>query len=92
MDRTVVLEALDEVRALVQADGGDLELIDVDEASRTVILRLVLEGVSCRECVMPRALLEDMAAGMLRPRVPDLDAVTIDDPREHPRAVAHGAD
>jgi Fe-S cluster biogenesis protein NfuA len=83
MDQTTVMDALDNVRSLVQADGGDLELVGVDPSSRRVNLRLVLEGVSCHECVMPRPMLEDIAANMLRRSVPDLETVSIEDPREH---------
>jgi Fe-S cluster biogenesis protein NfuA len=84
MDRAAVTDALIGVRNLVQADGGDMELVDVEPGAGIVSLRLVLDGVECHECVMPRSLLEDVAGNVLRKAVPDLDRVTIDDPREHP--------
>jgi Fe-S cluster biogenesis protein NfuA len=84
MKQAEVASALSSVRGLVQADGGDMELVGVDESDRTVSLRLVLDGVDCHECVMPRPLLEDIAGDMLRRAVPDVARVTIDDPRERP--------
>lgn len=62
------------VRDILQADGGDVELLSMDEG--TVNLRLVIEGAECAECVLPRPMLEEVAAKLLG--VP----VRIDDPRE----------
>jgi Fe-S cluster biogenesis protein NfuA len=83
-DETAVETALASVRSLVQADGGDMALVGVDGADGTVHLRLVLDGVDCHECVMPRSLLEDIVTNLMRRSVPDVLRVTIDDPREHP--------
>ncbi len=88
MDRAAVAHALGDVRTLVQADGGDVELVDVEESTGTVSLRLVLEGVDCHECVMPRPVLEDVAGNILRRAVPDVARAAIDDPREHPGYVS----
>lgn len=65
---------LSPVREILQADGGDIELVSMDGA--TAHLRLIIEGAECAECVLPRPLLEDVAAKLLG--VP----VRIDDPRE----------
>lgn len=81
MDQTAVIEALDEVRSLVQADGGDIELVDA--ADGAVSLRLLLEGAECRECVMPKEFLEQIALDMMGRRVPAISSVAIDDPREN---------
>ncbi len=91
MERAAVEKALEEVRSLVQADGGDMELVAVDEQGGRVSLRLILEGVECHECVMPRPLLEDIAANMLRRGVPEVTAVTVSDPRELPGYVSPSA-
>ncbi len=91
METAAVLAALEEVRGLVQADGGDMELVGVDDTAATVHLRLVLDGVDCHECVMPRPLLEDIAGNILRRGVPDVEKVHIDDPREHSGYVSPGA-
>jgi|HubBroStandDraft_6_1064221.scaffolds.fasta_scaffold2169471_2 Fe-S cluster biogenesis protein NfuA len=84
IDQATLTPALDEVRALVQADGGDFTLVSLDQAAGQVDLLLVVEGASCEECVMPRDLLEQIALDMLHRQVPAVTAVTIDDPREHP--------
>jgi len=84
LDEATIVPALDEVRSLVQADGGDMELVSLDDSAGTVSLRLILEGASCEECVMPRDFLEQIALDVLRKSVPAVAAVSIDDPREHP--------
>jgi hypothetical protein len=77
-----VTAAVDEVRGLVSADGGDIELTGVDGTRYS--LRLVLENSHCVECVMPRAFLEQVALDVFRRNGADAEAVAIDDPREHP--------
>jgi Fe-S cluster biogenesis protein NfuA len=84
IEESAVAEALSNVRSLVEPDGGDIELVSLDPSTGTVALRLLLEGASCQECVMPRPFLEDVAADVLRKSVPGVAAVSIDDPREHP--------
>ena len=84
IDEAAITPALDEVRALVQADGGDMKLVGLDGDVGKVDLLLVLEGASCEECVMPRDFLEQIALEMLKRKVPAVAAVSIDDPREHP--------
>ena len=65
---------LSPVRDILQADGGDIELVSFDGG--TAQMRLVLESAECAECVLPKPMLEDVAAKLLG--VP----VSIDDPRE----------
>lgn len=67
------------VREMVAADGGDVELIDFDGS--TIRLRLVLESVECRECVMPAEFLEQVVLDKLKAALPGLVSVKIDDPR-----------
>jgi Fe-S cluster biogenesis protein NfuA len=86
IDVATITPALDEARALVQADGGDMTLTSIDGS--TVNLALVLEGASCAECVMPREFLEQIVLDMIKQKTSAVSAVTIDDPREHPDWVA----
>lgn len=73
--------ALDEVRSLVQIDGGDLELLGI--TGPEVHLRLLVEDASCAECIMPRHFLQDIALDVFRRNgASDVTAVRIDDPRE----------
>jgi Fe-S cluster biogenesis protein NfuA len=83
IDEATLTPALDEVRALVQADGGDMTLVATSDTGKVDLL-LVVEGASCEECVMPREILEQIALDMLHRKVPAVTSVTIDDPREHP--------
>jgi Fe-S cluster biogenesis protein NfuA len=78
------LDALEHVRSLVQPDGGDIEMVSIDPGTGVVNLRLLVEGASCKECIMPRSILEDIAADVMRKTLPDLGSVSIDDPREAP--------
>ncbi|MYB09478.1 MAG: NifU family protein [Acidimicrobiia bacterium] len=80
MDQALLDEAVGELRALVALDGGDVELVSANEG--TVALRLILEGAECRECVMPKEFLEQIALDMVTTRLTEVNTVTIDDPRE----------
>jgi Fe-S cluster biogenesis protein NfuA len=62
------------VRDLIQLDGGDIELVSIE--GTTAHLQLIIEGAECAECVMPRAVLEEVAGRLLGV------TVRIDDPRE----------
>ena len=68
------------VRDVIQADGGDVELVTVD--GTTARLRLLLVEAGCAECLLPRPILEEIALKLLRPTAPDLTEVRIEDPRE----------
>jgi hypothetical protein len=83
IEQASVVSALEEIRNLVRPDGADFELVTVDPAGGSVQVRLVLDDASCRECVMPRGILEDIATSMVRRSVPDLARLSIDDPREY---------
>lgn len=85
IDEATITPALDEARALVQADGGDMQVVGIDDA--TVKLKLILEGASCAECVMPRDFLEQIVLDMLKQKVPAVAGVSIEDPREDPNWV-----
>jgi Fe-S cluster biogenesis protein NfuA len=85
MDESTIAPALDEIRGLVRADGGDMTLVEVD--GPTIKLQLVVEGAHCVECVMPRELLEQISLDIFRRGGVAAEAVSIDDPREHPEFV-----
>jgi len=65
---------LSPVRDILQADGGDIELVSFE--GDTAQLRLILETAECAECVLPKPMLEDVATKLLGVKV------SIDDPRE----------
>ncbi|MBI2954776.1 MAG: NifU family protein [Chloroflexi bacterium] len=73
--REKVMEALNEIRPALQADGGDIELIDVDEAQGVVKVRLV---GACAGCPMSAMTLKNGVEQVLKRYVPEvkrLDAV-----------------
>ncbi|WP_420638252.1 NifU family protein [Candidatus Poriferisocius sp.] len=80
MDQTLLDDAVGELRAMVALDGGDVEVVSAGDGA--VALRLILEGAECRECVMPRDFLEQIALDMIGSRLSEVQAVTIHDPRE----------
>ncbi len=69
-----------DVREPLQADGADLQFIDFTEG--TVALRLVLDGVECAECVLPRETLEAVILHQMKTRIPSVTAIRLEDPRE----------
>jgi Fe-S cluster biogenesis protein NfuA len=82
MDQALLDEAVGELRAMVALDGGDVELVSA--SAGTVAMRLILEGAECRECVMPREFLEQIALDLVSTRLADVSVVTIEDPRDGP--------
>ena len=80
IDQQQAEDAVAGVRALVSADGGEVLVAETSED--TVRLTLVLETAECAECVMPRQFLETVALDMMKPALPALAHVVIDDPRE----------
>jgi Fe-S cluster biogenesis protein NfuA len=87
-DPAVIIEQLNK---FVNNDGAAFELVEVNAAKRAVLLKLVLDGVECLDCVMPRHYLEQLSLTMLRETLPDLQRVVIDDPREHVGAAPSGS-
>jgi len=77
-----VMAIMEDVRVLVEGDGAGIEFVSVEASTDTVQLRLILDNVSCLDCVMPRPILEDVAASVLRRKLPQISRVSIDDPRE----------
>ena len=71
MLREKVEEALQKVRPSLQADGGDVELIDVDEDG---IVKVKLQG-SCAGCPMSQMTLKMGIEKMLKQNVPEISRV-----------------
>lgn len=70
--RTAVLEALDLIRPALQADGGDIRLIDVREESGVVDVELL---GACVGCPMSTMTLKAGVERILKDRVKGLTAV-----------------
>jgi Fe-S cluster biogenesis protein NfuA len=65
--RQQVQAVVDHIRPLLQADGGDIELVDVDESTGTVSVRL--QG-ACRGCPGAAMTLTMGVERHLREKVP----------------------
>ena len=65
-----VREALEEVRPHLQADGGDVELVDVNEG----VVSLKLKG-TCDGCPMAAMTLRNGIERVLKEQIPDVKEV-----------------
>ena len=65
-----VIKALSEIRPVLQADGGDVELIDVNDG----IVKVKLQG-SCGSCPMATMTLKNGIERLLREQVPGVKEV-----------------
>lgn len=85
-DTAALQPALEEVRSIITADGGDILLTSVEDG--TVNLQLVVEGANCAECILPRELLEQVTLDIFQRGGTGVTAISIADPRESPDFVA----
>jgi Fe-S cluster biogenesis protein NfuA len=67
-----VEKALDLIRPALQNDGGDIELIDVDEATGVVKVKLV---GACGSCPMSQMTLRMGVERVLKEEVPEVTEV-----------------
>ena len=66
-----VQEALDKVRPSLQADGGDVELVDVDDGG---VVKVRLTG-ACKGCPMSQMTLKMGIEKILKQNVPEVSRV-----------------
>ncbi len=66
-----VEEALNRIRPTLQADGGDVELLDVSEDG---VVKVRLTG-ACGGCPMAKMTLQNGIERVLREEIPDIKAV-----------------
>jgi hypothetical protein len=81
MDPVVVAAAVDEIAGFLRADGADLLVREANPKTARVHLALVLDGVTCADCVLPPDELRDTVADALRRRIADEFELVLDDPR-----------
>jgi len=65
-----VQAAIDKIRPMLQADGGDVELVAVDSGTVTVRLR-----GACSGCPMSQMTLKNGIERMLKEQVPGVQSV-----------------
>lgn len=73
---------IEPLRALLAADGADLEIDSIDDLGETIRLRLILPDANCRACVLPGGALAEIAFGRLAGSLPRLRSVVVLDPRD----------
>ncbi len=66
-----VEEALGLIRPALQADGGDVELVDVSEDG---VVKVALQG-ACRGCPMSQLTLANGVERVLKEQVPEVQRV-----------------
>jgi Fe-S cluster biogenesis protein NfuA len=81
MDTDAVASAVAEITQIVQADGGDLVLVDADPATLRIRVRLEVAGAECAECILPPAALADTIRAAIERRVPGEFELVVEDPR-----------
>lgn len=69
--KETVQEALDLIRPALQADGGDVELIDVTEDG---VVKVALQG-ACRGCPMSQLTLANGVERVLKEQIPEVQRV-----------------
>jgi Fe-S cluster biogenesis protein NfuA len=66
-----VQKALDQIRPMLQADGGDVELVDIEENG---IVKVRLQG-ACAGCPMSQMTLRNGIERILKQQVPEVKGV-----------------
>ncbi len=69
--REKVEEILGKIRPLLQADGGDVELVDVDDDG---VVKVRLQG-ACMGCPMSTITLQQGIARILKEQIPEVKDV-----------------
>ena len=69
--RELVRKALDSVRPILQADGGDVELVDI---TKNGIVQVHLTG-ACKSCPMSQMTLKSSIERTVKKMVPGIKAV-----------------
>jgi Fe-S cluster biogenesis protein NfuA len=65
-----VQAVIDKIRPMLQADGGDVELIEVDGA----VVKVQLKG-ACAGCPMSKMTLKNGIERMLKKEIPEIESV-----------------
>ena len=68
MDKARVQEVLDQIRPALQADGGDVELVEVTEDG---VVKVALQG-ACRGCPMSQLTLSNGVERVLKEQIPEV--------------------
>jgi hypothetical protein len=81
MDPVTVAAAVDELAGFLRADGADLLVREANPKTACIHLALVLESVTCADCVLPPDELRETIADALGRRIVGEFELVVDDPR-----------
>lgn len=81
MEAAAVDEAVEELGAMLRADGAELTLVDADPQRARIEVNLDLSGVECLDCVLPPEFLQQMLTESLSRRVRGEFELVVRDPR-----------
>ena len=81
LDERSVSEAVDELAGFLRADGADLVVREANPKTARVRLALVLDEVTCADCILPPDELRDTITEALGRRVAGEFELLLDDPR-----------
>jgi Fe-S cluster biogenesis protein NfuA len=70
MMKEKIIQALEEIRPMLQADGGDIDLVDVTDG----IVKVRLKG-ACHGCPMSQMTLKNGVERVLKQKVPAVKSV-----------------
>lgn len=65
-----VQKALDKIRPMLQADGGDVELVDIEDG----VVKVRLQG-ACAGCPMSQMTLKNGIEKILKKEIPEVKSV-----------------
>lgn len=71
IDKKAVQEVLELIRPALQADGGDVRLVDVTEDG---VVEVELQG-ACKGCPMSQLTLANSVERVLKDRIPEVSKV-----------------
>jgi Fe-S cluster biogenesis protein NfuA len=71
IDKKSVEEVLELIRPALQADGGDVKLVDVSEDG---VVEVELQG-ACKGCPMSQLTLANSVERVLKDRIPEISKV-----------------
>ena len=81
MDGEAVGAAVEEMSALLRADGAELHLVEANAKTARIEVRLELADANCEECVLPPDMLEQMIGDAISRRVRGEFELVLRDPR-----------
>jgi hypothetical protein len=79
--RAAVLDAIDEIAAMISEDGAALAVVAIEPDGRSVELDLTLADLDCEDCVLPPDRLHATIAAALTRDTGEAIAVLLHDPR-----------